>query len=324
MSPAKIAGIATAIAACAFMHAAIAQQSWPVKSVRMIVPFSAGGGTDILARLLGKKFQDSMGQSFLVENRAGANGNIGVEAVAKAAPDGYTVLFTSAPIAANATLFKDLPFDTVKDLQPVAVVLSTPLVLFTHPGVPAKSVKELMDLAKKKNGAMNAAHAGNGSTAHMIVEMLKKAAGVEFTNIPYKGGGPAFAALVAGQVDLFFSTAIVGKAFVQSGRVRPLAVTSLGKSSVYPDLPTLSSTYPGLEMELWYMVFFPSATSKDTVAKMNAEVNKALGYAEVREMIAKEGAEPGNTSVTEATAYFRREVDKYARIIRDANIQPGD
>ncbi len=295
-------------------------QSYPSKAVRIIVPFGAGGGTDIQGRLLGKKFYESMGQTFVVDNRPGASGLLGAELAAKSPPDGYTILFTTASLSVNVSLYKKVPLDPLKDLLPISWISSVPLVLVAHPSVPVKSAKELIALAKKRAGKMNVASNGSGTTSHLSIEMLKQFAGVDVTHIPYKGGGPAITALIGGEVDFTFATALAAQPYVKSGRVRALAVTTGKKSAAFPDLPTMASIYPGFESDNWYAMFFPAGTPKEIVAKMNAEILKALKAPEVRNFMEKEGADPVGSTPEELTAYFKREIDKYAKVIKAGNI----
>jgi len=295
-------------------------QAWPVKPVRIIVPFGAGGGTDIQGRLLGKKFYESMGQTFVVDNRAGASGLIGAEIAARSPADGYTILFTTASLAVNVSLFKKIAVDPMKELTPVSWVSSVPLVLVVHPNVPAKSVKELVALTRKQKGGLNAASNGAGTTSHLSLEMLKQFAGAHLTHIPYKGGGPAMAAMLAGEVDFQFATALAAQPHIKSGKIRSLAVTTLKKSSAFPELPTMASIYPGFESDNWYAMFLPVGTPKDIVGKLNAEIVKALKAPDVREFITREGGDPVGSSPEELSAYFKREVDKYAKIIKAGNI----
>jgi tripartite-type tricarboxylate transporter receptor subunit TctC len=295
-------------------------QQWPAKAVRIVVPFGAGGGTDIQGRLLAQKFQASMGQNFLVDNRSGAAGLIGAELVAKSPPDGYNILFTTASLAVNVTLYsKRLNFNPVADLAPVSWISSVPLVLVAHPSVPVKNVKELIALAKK-TGKLNAAHNGSGTTSHLSVEMLKLFGGVNVTPIPYKGGGPAIVAQISGETDFTFATALAAQPFIKTGKVRPLAVTTAKRSSAFPDLPTMNSIYPDFEADNWYAMFFPKGTAKETVAKLNAEIIKALKAPDLNDFIRKEGGEPVGSTPEELAAYFKREVDKYAKVIKAANV----
>ncbi|MDP1538164.1 MAG: tripartite tricarboxylate transporter substrate binding protein [Burkholderiales bacterium] len=315
----KLAGavLAAAVAVCSLPAQA---QQWPNKAVRIIVPFGAGGGTDIQGRLLGQKFQQSMGQNFLVDNRSGGAGLIGGELVAKSPPDGYTILFTTASLAVNVTLLsKRLNFNPITDLVPVSWISSVPLVLVVHPSVPVKNVKELIALAKK-SGKMNAAHNGSGTTSHLSVEMLNLFAGTKVTPIPYKGGGPAIVAQISGETDFTFATALAAQPFIKSGKVRPLAVTTAKRSSAFPDLPTMNTIHPDFEADNWYAMFFPKGTSKDIVAKLNAEIIKALKSPDVNDFIRKEGGEPVGSTPEELAAYFKREVEKYAKVIKAANV----
>ena len=313
--------VGAAFAACALLASPMAgAQAWPTKPVRIIVPFGAGGGTDIQGRLLAQKFQQSMGQNFLVDNRPGAAGLIGAELVAKSPGDGNTILFTTASLAVNITLYaKRIKFDPVNDLVPVSWISSVPLVLVAHPSVPAKNVKELIALAKK-SGQMNAAHNGSGTTSHLSVEMLKLFAGVKVTPVPYKGGGPAIAAQIGGETDFTFATALAAQPFIKSGKVRALAVTTAKRAAAFPDLPTMKSLYPEFESDNWYAMFFPKGTSKEIVAKLNAEIIKALKAPDVNEFIRKEGGDPVGSTPEELATYFKREVDKYAKVIKAANV----
>ncbi len=316
----QFAGAALAALSLLWGGAASAQQ-WPSKAVRIVVPFGAGGGTDIQGRLLGQKFQASMGQNFLVDNRAGAAGLIGADLVAKSPGDGYNILFTTASLAVNITLYgKRVTFDPYVDLVPVSWISSVPLVLVAHPSVPVKNVKELIALAKK-SGKMNAAHNGSGTTSHLSIEMLKLFGGVNVTPIPYKGGGPAIVAQISGETDFTFATALAAQPFIKTGKVRPLAVTTAKKSSAFPDLPTMNSIYPDFESDNWYAMFFPKGTPKDIVAKLNGEIVKALKSPDVNDFIRKEGGEPVGSTPEELTAYFKREVEKYAKVIKAANIR---
>jgi tripartite-type tricarboxylate transporter receptor subunit TctC len=302
------------------MAAAAQAQTWPAKPVRVIIPFAPGGGTDIQGRLLGKKFYESMGQTFVVENRTGAAGLIGAEVAARAPADGYTILFTTASLAVNVSLYKKIAFDPLKDLQPVSWISSVPLVLVVHPSVPVNSPGELVALAKREKGKMNAAHNGSGTTSHLSIEMLKQFAGVDVTPIPYKGGGPAIAAMVSGETDFSFATALAAQPHIKAGKVKALAVTTAKPSGAFPALPTMGSLYPGFESDNWYAMFFPTGTPKDVVAKLNAEIVKALKANDIRDFIVQEGGDPVGSTPAELDAYFKREVGKYAKIIKAGNI----
>ena len=301
---------------------AAAAQTWPAKPVRIVVPFTPGGGLDIQARLFGKKFYETLGQTFVVENRTGAGGLIGAEAVARSAPDGYTLLFSSASLAVNVSLYKKLAFDPVKDFDPVSWVSSVPLVLVVHPSVPVKSVPELVALAKKRTGQFNASSNGVGTTSHLSIEMLKQYAGVTVTHVPYKGGGPATTAVLSGEVDIAFVPVLSAQPFMKSGKVKVLAVTTAKRSSILPDVPTMKSFYPEFESDNWYAFFVPAGTPPDIVAKLNAEILKALKASDVIDYLSHDGADPVGSTPAELAANYRREIVKYAKLIKAANIQP--
>jgi tripartite-type tricarboxylate transporter receptor subunit TctC len=285
------------------------------------VPFPPGGGTDIQARLLGKNFYESTGQTFVVENRSGASGIIGAELATRAPADGYTILFTTASLAVNVTLYGSrVKFDALKDLAPVSWITSTPLVLVTHPSVPAKSVKELVALAKK-TGTLNAGSNGAGTTSHLSIEMLKQTTGLKATHIPYKGGGPSMIAVASGETDFLFATGPVAAPQIKAGKVRGLAVTTAKKSSAFPELPTMGSFYPGFESDNWYAMFFPTGTPKPIVDKLNAEIRKALNAADIREFMPREALDPVASTPEQLGALFRREIARYAKVISAGNIK---
>jgi tripartite-type tricarboxylate transporter receptor subunit TctC len=297
-------------------------QQWPDKPVRILVPFPPGGGTDIQARLLSTAFQRSMGQNFIIDNRTGASGLIAAQIAVDSPPDGGTILFTSGSISVVVTLLaKSVHFDIHKDLQPVSWISSTPLVLAVHPSVPAHSVKELVALAKRRPGVMNVSGNSAGTTAHLAAEMFNQFAGVKTTVINYRGGGPAVIALISGEVDFGMVTAPSIMPHLKAGKARALAVTTPKRSSVLPDLPTMSSMYPGFEADNWYAMFFPKGTPRPIVDKLNAEIKKALETQEVKAFLPREALDPVASSPEELTALLSREIPKYARVIKTANIR---
>ena len=288
---------------------------WPERPVRIVVPFGAGGGTDTQARLLSKLFYESLGRTFIVDNRPGAAGLIGAEHVAKAPVDGYTILFTTASLSVNVTLYRQtLTFDPVKDLAPVSWISSVPLVLIVHPAVPAKSVRELISIAKGGRN-LTAGSNGVGTTSHLAVEMLKQAAALDVVNVPYKGGGPAVIALLSGEVDFEFATSLAASPHIKTGKVRALAVTTARPADAFPRLPTMGSLFPGFEVDNWYAMFVPAGTPKPIVDKLNAEILKALRSPGMQDFMVKEGAQAVGSSPQELAAMFKREVVKYARVI---------
>jgi tripartite-type tricarboxylate transporter receptor subunit TctC len=301
---------------------AVAQaQTYPTRTVRVIVPASPGGGSDMQARLLGKRFTDSMGQSFVVDNRPGASGVIGAELVARAPADGYTLLVATAQIPMNLLLLKKAPFDMARDLAPVTQLSFAPQFLMVHPSVPARSLPELVALAKKNPGKLNAGSGGNGSANHMAIEMLKLATGINVTHVPYRGGGPSIAALISGETAFSFSGAITALPHVRSGKVRGLAVTSTKRSAVAPDLPTIASFYPGYDSANWYAMFAPAATPAAIINRLHAETIAALKAPEIRDFMAGEGAELVGSAPAELGTYLRREIERYSQVIKAANIK---
>lgn len=296
-------------------------QSWPAKPGRIIVPFAPGGGSDILARLLAKKYQESTGQAFVVENRAGASGLIGTEVVVRAPADGYTLLVISASISVNTTLFASrVKFDTLKDLAPVALLTSAPLVLITHPSVPVRSVQELVALSKRQKVGLNGSHGGNGTTPHIALEMLAQQTGAKVVPIPYKGGSPMTAAVLSGEVDFTFGTLTTVNPHIQNGRVRALVVTTKKRSSVLPELPTMDSIYPGFEADNWYGLFVTGGTPKEIITRLNGLSVEALRSPETRNFIAKEGGDAVGGTPEEFGSHLRREVARYAKVIKAGNI----
>ncbi len=299
----------------------IAQQ-WPDKTVRILVPFPPGGGTDIQGRLLSVAFQKSMGQNFIIDNRTGANGLIAGQLVVDAPPDGNTILFTSGSISVVATLnAKQMKFNVHTDLVPVSWISSTPLVLSLHPSVPAKSVKELVALAKRAANPMNAGGNTAGSTAHLSAEMFNQAVGIKSTVVNYRGGGPAVIALISGEIDYIFATAPSVMPHLKSGKAKALAVTTPKRSSALPDLPTMSSMYPGFESDNWYAMFFPKGTPRPIVDRLNGEIRKALDTPEIKAFYPREALDPVASSPEELSALLKREIEKYAKVIRLAGIR---
>jgi tripartite-type tricarboxylate transporter receptor subunit TctC len=297
-------------------------QQWPDKTVRILVPFPPGGGTDIQARLLSAAFQKSMGQNFIIDNRTGANGLIAGQLAVDSPPDGNTILFTSGSISVVATLnAKQMKFNVYNDLVPVSWISSTPLVLSLHPSVPAKSVKELVALAKRAQHPMNAGGNTTGSTAHLTAEMFNQVVGIKSTVVTYRGGGPAVIALISGEIDYIFATAPSIMPHLKSGKAKALAVTTPKRSSALPDLPTMNSIYPGFESDNWYAMFYPKGTPRAIVDKLNAEIKKALDTPEIRAFLPREALDPVASSPEQLTALLRQEIDKYAKVIRLAGIK---
>ncbi|MBM3539715.1 MAG: tripartite tricarboxylate transporter substrate binding protein [Alphaproteobacteria bacterium] len=297
-------------------------QAWPNKSVRVVIPFPAGGSADTLARLLGQKLTERLGQPFLADNRPGAGGNIGTELVAKAAPDGYTFLMGVSSIAIAPSLYANLNWDPVKDLAPVVLVASTPNILVVHPSVAASSVQELVALAKSKPGQLNYASGGNGATNHLAGELFKRMTGTEIVHIPYRGNPLAVIDVLNGQVAMMFDFMITSLPHVKAGKLRPLAVTGTQRSAQVPELPTVSEAgVTGYEASTWFAVMAPAGTPAEAIGKLNAEVNAVLRLPDVRERLDTLGAEPlGGTSADVATR-LHADLIKWTEVVKAANIK---
>ena len=299
-----------------------AQDSYPSRPIRFIVPFAPGGTNDIVARMVGARLTESWGQPVVIDNRGGAGGVLGADMAAKAAPDGYTLLMANVNFATNPALVKNLPYDTVKDFAAVSLLATSPSVLVVHPSVPARSVRELIALARMKPGQLNYSTSGAGSTGHMAMELLKQMAGIDMVAVHYKGGGPALIDLIAGRVSPGFATILSVAPHTETGRLRALAVSTPRRSPALPDLPTVAEAgVPGYEFTGWWGVVVPARTPPAVVSKLNAELAKILALPEVRERLTREGADPAHTTPDAFAAYMRTEVTKWSKVIKDANIR---
>ena len=314
---------AIALAAVVGLFAPVAAaQSYPSKPVKLEVGAPAGGGTDIVARMLGDKLGESMKQSFVVDNRPGASNTIAADFTAKSAPDGYTLLVATTTGQAIAPHLMKLNFDTLKDLAPIALVMVVPNVLVVGPAVSAKDVRELVAQMKAKPDGFNYASSGAGSTQHLAGEAFKKLAGVQMTHIPYKGSAQAHADLLGGQAQIMFDTTSSAIGQIKGGKLRALAVTSPKRSPELPDVPTLAEAgFPGMEMTTWYGVFAPAATPKDVRTKLHAEITAALKSPDIQKRIASLAGEPGTMTSAEFAALNRADYDRYGKLIRDAGVK---
>jgi tripartite-type tricarboxylate transporter receptor subunit TctC len=309
---------------CAFTLALIfstgqaAAQAYPSKPIRFVVPYPAGGPLDTVARLLGQKVSESTRQPVIVDNKPGAGGNIGADAVAKAPADGHTILMGAvATHAINPTLYASIPYDAARDFIPVTQVASTPNVLVVNPAVPATNVREFIAYAKANPGKLNFGSGSTGSAGHLAGELFKTMAGVEMTHVPYKGAAPAMTDLIGGQIQLMFDNLASSLAQVRAGKVRALAVTTAKRSALAPELPTIAeSGLPGFDISTWFGVFVPAGTPRDVVDRLHGEFTRALAAADVREKMLNLGAEPAGSRPEEFAAYIRAEADKYARVVR--------
>jgi tripartite-type tricarboxylate transporter receptor subunit TctC len=292
-------------------------QPYPSKPIRVVVPYPPGGGTDIVARMLAQLMTASMGQQVVVENRGGAGGNIGMEAVAKSLPDGYTLVFAiTAQLAVNPSLFPKLPYDLMRDYTPITLAGIAPYLLVIHPSLPAKSVKELVALARAAPDDLRYGSAGNGSGQHLAGEMLNSLARVKTQHIPYKGGAPALTDLIAGQLQLSYLTYTSTSGFLRSGRLRALGVTTAKRSPVLPDLPAIAETVPGYDSAVWYAALAPAATPAGIIARLNREFVAALKNNELRQRLIPEAFEPIGTTPEYLGSYMKSEIARWAKLVK--------
>jgi tripartite-type tricarboxylate transporter receptor subunit TctC len=293
-------------------------QTYPAKPIKMIVPFPPGGTTDILARAISAELNKAWGQPVVVENRPGAGGNIGSDVVAKSPADGYTLLMgTVGTHGINPGLYPKMPYDAVKDFAPVTLVASVPNFLVVHPSVPAKTVKEIIDLAKAQPGKLTFASSGNGTSIHLAGELFKTMTGVNMVHVPYKGSAPAVTDLLGGQVQMMFDNMPSALPHVKAGKLRGIAVTSAKRSPAVPDMPTIAETgLAGYEASSWFGVLAPAATPKDIVAKLNDTIVKALATPDMKEKLSSQGAEPIGNTPAEFAAHIQAEIAKWAKVVK--------
>jgi len=317
-----VARYVLAALAALLLNPALAQ-IYPSKPVRLIVPFAAGGGNDNVARLVGKRLSDSLGQPVVVDNRPGAGGVVGAELAAKAAPDGYTLFLGGVGShAINPNLHEKLPYDPVRDFAPIELLAQAPLVLVVHPSVPARDIAEFIAYARAHPGKLNFASNGNGSSSQLAAVMFGSMAGVDMVHVPYKGLSPALTDLLSGQVQLMFSSVVAILPHIKAGKLRGLATTGAKRLASLPELPTLAeSGLPGYEASSWYGILAPAGTPRDIVMKLNAELSKALEQPEVKNSLLAEGAEPAGGSPEAFAAHIRAEKERLGKLIRDAKIR---
>ncbi|HUQ73640.1 MAG TPA: tripartite tricarboxylate transporter substrate binding protein [Burkholderiales bacterium] len=311
----------TALLALA-VSASVAAQDYPVRPVTIVVPQAAGGANDILGRIVAQQLSQRLAQQFVVENRAGANGNIGTSAVAKAPRDGYTLLFTiSASHAVNPTLYAQPGFDPVKDFEPVMLVATVPFLLVVHPSVPAASVRELIDFAKAQPDKIAYGSSGNGATNHLLGEMFKSMAGVDMLHIPYKGVAAILTDMLGGRVPVAFASVPSVRSHVKEGKLRAIGISTLKRSSVAPEVPPVGDTVAGYDADFWVALFTPAGAPKQVPARLHAALTQALTTADVRERFAAQGAEVGGGSPEELAAALRNDIIKWAKVVKDAGIK---
>ena len=311
------------VAACSALAPASAlAQKFPEKPIRFIVPFPPGGGNDILARMLAPKMAESLGQPVVIDNRAGAGGNIGTDLAAKSPPDGYTIVIASNQVTMNPALYAKLPFDIEKDFAPVALAASVPMVLAVHPSVPANNVRELIALAKASPGKLNHSTPGAGTPQHIAFEVFNHAAGISITHVPYKGTGPAIADLIAGQVQAAFGTLASLEQHVKAGKLRALAVATPKRSQAMPSVPTVAeSGVPGFDVSLWYSILAPAGTPAPILARLSAETAKALAAPEVRDRLVAQGFEVSYLGPEAMNELMRRDIARWGKSLREIGIK---
>jgi tripartite-type tricarboxylate transporter receptor subunit TctC len=306
---------------CLGYGSAIAQP-YPSKPVRLVLPYPPGGGSDTIGRPLAQKMSENLGQQVVVENRGGASGNIGMEYVARSAPDGYTLVFAlTAQLAVNPGLYQKLPYDPIKDYAPISLLGAGGYILVAHPSLPAKNVKELITLAKARPGQIAYSSSGNGSGGHLAMELLNHMAGIKMLHVPYKGGGPALVDCLAGQVQLLFATQLASWQHIQAGRIRALATSTLKRPTSLPDLPTVAEAgLPGFDAGVWYGLLAPAGTPREIVTRLNGEVVRALQQADYRKLLVGNTIEPIGSSPEQLGQYIKSELAKWSKVIKDANV----
>ena len=298
-------------------------QGFPAKPIRLILPYPPGGGSDTIARPFARKMSENIGQQVIVDNRGGAGGNIGMEAAARSAPDGYTVVMgLTAQLAVNPGLYQKLPYDPVRDFEPITLLANGAYLLVAHPSLPVKSLKDVIAIAKKRPGELFYASSGNGSGAHLASELLNTMAGIRIVHVPYKGGGPALVDTISGQTQLLFATPIASAGHLQAGRLRAIAVSTTKRVNSMPDVPTAAeSGLPGYDSGVWYGMLAPKGTPREIVARLNEEFRKVLADPGIRDFLTKSGIDPEGSSPEGLAKYMRSEIDKWAKVIKSANIR---
>jgi tripartite-type tricarboxylate transporter receptor subunit TctC len=313
---------AAAVAAPSILSSRASGADWPVKSVRVVVPFAPGGSTDITARLVGNRLQEVWGQSVVVENKPGAGGNIGADMVAHSDPDGYTIFIVGPGMATNKFLYPSLSYDPVGDFAPVTLLITQPNMMCVPNSSPAKSVKEFIAYCNENKGKVTYASSGNGTTLHLGGELFKRLAKVEMTHIPYRGGAPAINDLIPGRVDVIFDNVPSIISHVRSGTLRGLAVTTRERIAIMPDMPTIAeSGVPGFDVSSWFGFFVPVKTPRDIIAKINADTNAALAHPSVKPRFDDLGASPKGSTPEELAAFLKSEIDKWGPVIQEAKIK---
>lgn len=306
----------------ALTTAAAVAQNYPDKPIRLIVPYAPGGSSDILARLLGQRLSETMGQIFVVDNRAGAGSMIGTALTAKAPADGYTIILSDMPHTINPAVYSKVPYDPINDFTPITLVARAPTWLFLNPSVPAKTVREFVALAKKQPGKLAIGSAGNGSGTHLVAELLQRGADIQLTHVPYKGAGPSIAAVVAGEIQASFTSMPAALPFVQTGRLRPVGVSSAQRNPAQPDVPTFQeSGIPGLTLFHWFGVLAPAGLPKPVLARLGKEITTAVNHPATQERYKTMLIEPASTSSAEFRALIESDLRRWGKVVKEAGIK---
>lgn len=323
MNSTNVARLACAALAAAAAGAAFAQAGYPSKPVRLVVPSSAGGGTDIVARIIAPELSKRLGQQVVIDNRPGAGTMIGIEVAAKSPPDGYTLLMGLSTLAINSALYKKVPYDPVRDFAPITVAVTSASILVVHPSLPVKTLKELISFARARPGQLNYASAGIGTYPQMTYELFLSMAKLKMVHIPYKGTAPAMIDMLAGQVATMAATVLTGLPHIRTGRLRPLGITSAKRNAVVPDIPTVAEGgLPGYESVQWYAVLAPAQTPRNIIAKLHTELVQVLHSPEIKQRFAADAAETVGNTPEEFARHIRSELDKWEKVAREAGIQP--
>jgi tripartite-type tricarboxylate transporter receptor subunit TctC len=305
-----------------YISAPVLAQAYPARPIRLVIPYPPGGGTDTISRPLAQRLSESLGQQVIIDNRGGASGNVGMEGVARAAPDGYTIVIAlNAQLAVNVSLFKKLPYDPIRDFEPITLLASGSYLLVVHPSLPAKSVKDLIALARARPGQITYASSGNGSGGHLAAELLNSMVGIKMLHIPYKGGGPALIDLLAGHVQVLFATYLSSWPHMQRGRIRALAV-STAKRPAGIDLPTMAEAgVPGYDSGVWYGILAPAGTPREIVGRLNTEIVRVLNQPDYRKLLVSNKIDPIGGPPEELGSFIRSEIAKYAKVVKDAGLR---
>jgi tripartite-type tricarboxylate transporter receptor subunit TctC len=322
MKPVRLASLLDGLA-LALLIGSVAAQNWPTRPVRIVVTFAPGGSSDIVARLLAGPLQEKLGQSFIIDNRGGGGGTIGADVAAKAAPDGYTLLCVATSFGTNPALNTALPFDPVKSFAPVGLLATSGIAVLVSPQVQAKTMREFVELARASPGKLYYSSPGNGGLQHLSMELLKLEAGIDIVHVPYKGAGGALADLVGGHVQATVAAIQTAAPYVQSGKLRALAVMGAERSPAFPEVPTMKELgFPDLVAETWYGVFAPAGTPPEVVAKLNAELNALLAQPEIREQLSRQGMLTAGGPPEKLAELVKRELPRWARVVKAAGIKP--